>query len=207
MANCCDGKESELALLRHEQGRILKIVLLINAVMFGVEFTMGWVARSSALKADSLDMLGDAIVYGFSLYVLHRGPRWRAGAALLKGLIVTAFGIGVVFDVVLKVLGDTLPEPATMGAVGALALGANLTCLALLVKHRDDDVNMRSTFICSRNDIISNVGVLLAALAVSITQSKWADIGVGLVIAVVFLRSAWQILTESIVELRKTAES
>lgn len=95
MKSCCEDKGSEIAKLRHEQGRILKIVLVINALMFLIEFFSGWMARSNALMADSLDMLGDALVYGFSLFVLHKGKGWRATAALLKGILILTFGIAV----------------------------------------------------------------------------------------------------------------
>lgn len=175
--------------------------------MFAVEFSYGLAARSSALTADSLDMLGDAIVYAFSLYVLHRSEKWRASAALGKGLIISAFAIFVLVDTSLKLLSPSVPQFETMGIVGGIALLANLICLALLLRHRHDDLNMRSTYICSRNDIISNMGVLLAAFAVSRTQSKWPDIIVGYAIALLFFRSAWPILTESLKALRPSPRS
>lgn len=202
MKSCCENKASEIALLRKEQGRVLKIVLCINALMFLVEFTMGIFARSSALMADSLDMFGDALVYGFSLFVLHKSHKLRATAGLIKGLIITAFGIGVLIEVAFKFFSEITPKAHTMGWIGLLALVANLICLLLLVKHRKDDINMKSTFICSRNDIISNTGVILAAIAVAITGSKWPDIVAGLVIAFVFIKSAWPILTESLQEMK-----
>lgn len=203
MKSCCEDKSSELIKLREQQGRILKIVLVINAVMFIVEFTSGWYARSSALMADSLDMFGDALVYGFSLFVLHRSQKWRATAALLKGIIISVFGLFVLVEVILKIFSDVVPRAETMGLIGLVALLANLTCLFLLMKHKNDDINMRSTYICSRNDIISNTGVIIASVAVGTTQSKWPDIAIGLLVAVLFLRSAWPILTESVSELRE----
>jgi cation diffusion facilitator family transporter len=202
MKSCCEDKGSEIAKLRHEQGKVLKIVLVINALMFFIEFSSGWMARSSALMADSLDMLGDALVYGFSLFVLHKGKSGRATAALLKGILILAFGIGVFAEVVLKIFSDIVPVAQTMGGIGFLALVANLTCLFLLMKHKNDDINMRSTYICSRNDIISNSGVIVAAILVQFMSSKWPDIVVGFIIAILFLKSAWQILVESIEELK-----
>ncbi len=202
MKSCCENKSAELEMLRAEQGKILKIVLLINAVMFVVEFTMGWRARSSALMADSLDMFGDALVYGFSLYVLNKSQQWRATAALMKGIIITAFGLIVLAEVGFKLFSDIIPAAHTMGFIGALALLANLVCLQLLMKHRNDDLNMKSTYICSRNDIISNIGVLVAAIVVNFTQSKWPDIVIGLIIACLFLRSAFPIISESLAELK-----
>ena len=196
--SCCEAKSSELVLLREKQGRVLRIVLAINLAMFALEFGAGLWARSTALLSDSLDMLGDAIVYGFSLYVLHKNERFRALAAMLKGFIIVAFGTWVLIEAVTKIFEDSLPVAKTMGGVGLLALLANATCLVLLTRHRDDDINMRSTWICSRNDIISNTGVLLAAGLVYLTKSKWPDIAIGLLIAAVFLKSAWPILSESI---------
>lgn len=200
--SCCENKGAELSALRNKQKSVLLTVLVINAVMFGVEFTSGVISRSSALKADSLDMLGDAIVYGFSLYVLDRAERWKAKAALLKGLIILAFAVFVLGDTVMKVFGTSVPVAETMGLIGALALAANISCLLLLLKHKDDDINMRSTFICSRNDIISNTGVIAAAVLVQIFHSKWPDILIGFTIAALFFKSAWPILQESIKQLR-----
>lgn len=200
--SCCENKSAELVLLRGKQQWVLKIVLLINVLMFFVEFISGILAKSSALTADSLDMLGDAIVYGFSLYVLYRSDRWKAKAAFLKGVIIVGFALYVLFDTTLKVLNPTVPIAETMGIIGGIALLANVSCLLLLLRHRNDDINMKSTFICSRNDIISNVGVLSAALLVQVTNSKWPDIVIGYVIAVLFFRSAWPILKESIEQLK-----
>ncbi len=124
-------------------------------------------------------------------------------AALLKGLIIVSFASFVLVHTTMKAMTDSLPVFETMGIIGGLALLANATCLYLLWRHRSDDLNMRSTFTCSRNDIISNVGVLLAALGVSVTNSKWPDIAIGYVIAVLFFASSWSILMESISQLRK----
>lgn len=201
-ASCCENKSSELILLREKQANVLRIVLAINLLMFFVEFSMGIWSRSTALMGDSLDMLGDAIVYGFSLYVLHKSERTRATAAFLKGCIIVAFGLWVLFDVVRKVFSDTMPVAETMGIIGFIALLANVICLVLLTRHKDDDLNMKSTWICSRNDIISNSGVLIAAGLVAITGSKWPDISVGLVIAILFLKSAVPILKESIAAMK-----
>lgn len=193
--------------LREKQARVLKIVLAINLVMFGVEFSSGLWAKSTALMGDSLDMLGDAIVYGFSLYVLHKSERTRATAAFLKGLIIMAFGLWVLAEAVQKIFSDSIPLAETMGIIGFVALVANVACLLLLIKHKDDDLNMKSTYLCSRNDIISNTGVLVAAALVALTNSKWPDIAIGLIIAVLFLRSSWPILVESISLIRNNGET
>jgi cation diffusion facilitator family transporter len=197
MQDCCDDKAHEIARLRGRQARVLKIVLGINTAMFFIEFTAGVIAHSTALMADSVDMLGDALVYALSLYVIDRGPRWRAGAALAKGLIILAFGAWILFEAGVKVREGITPISGMMAGFGALALAANLTCLRLLWPFRSHDVNMRSTFECSRNDVISNIGVLLAAAGVWFTGRSWPDIAIGLVVAALFLRSAASVLREA----------
>lgn len=204
--NCCENKSSELVKLREKQAVVLRIVMAINLFMFFVEFSWGMWAKSTALMGDSLDMLGDAIVYGFSLYVLHKSEKTRAMAAFLKGCIVVAFGLWVLFEAVGKMFSSSLPVAETMGVVGFLALIANIVCLIMLTRHKDDDINMKSTWVCSRNDIISNTGVLVAAAFVAITHSKWPDIIVGLIIAGLFLKSAWPILVESITVIKNHRE-
>jgi cation diffusion facilitator family transporter len=197
MGDCCECKGTELALLRQSQAKVLKIVLLINAVMFLVEATAGLLSHSSALLADSLDMFGDATVYAFSLYVIDRGPRWQAKAAFLKGVIMATFGVGVMIRVVLQLLSERVPVGEMMSHFGLLALFANSFCLFLLYRHRSNDINMRSTWICSRNDLIANSGVIAAAFMVMKTQSFWPDVIVGVVIALLFLVSAYGVLKSS----------
>ena len=198
MKDCCENKVSELAALRASQGRVLWIVLAINAVMFVVEFAGGIFADSTALMADSLDMLGDATVYAFSLFVLNRSASWRTGVVRLKGIVMAAFGLGVIGQVIANAVLDSVPVAKTMGGIGFLALCANLLCLLLLLRHRNDDLNMRSTWLCSLNDIIANGGVLMAAGLVALTQSKWPDLVIGTIIAIVFLSSAVKVLWESL---------
>jgi Co/Zn/Cd efflux system component len=151
-------------------------------------------------------MLGDSLVYGFSLYVLWRSAAWKAKAALLKGAIMALFGLGVLVDLIYKMVLGIVPSAETMGIVGALVLFGNSVCFLLLLRHRSDDLNMRSTWLCSRNDIIANISVLAAAFGVSIFHSAWPDILVGAAIAALFLKSAFTVLRESIAELR-TARS
>jgi len=139
--------------------------------MFLAEFVAGLLAGSVALLADSLDMLGDSLVYGFSLYVVNRSLQWKARAALAKAAVMAAFGLFVLAQLVYKLLHPALPIAEAMGLVGALALAANAVCFALLWRHRAEDINMRSVWLCSRNDILANVGVALAAGAVWMTQS------------------------------------
>ena len=203
MKDCCENKADELAELRGRQARVLGTVLAINAVMFVVEAAGGVAARSTALLADSLDMFGDASVYALTLWVLHRGPVWRARAALVKGAVMGLFGVGVLVEAALKLGSGVSPEAHTMSAIGFLALVANLGCAVLLYRHRTDDLNLRSTWLCSRNDIFANLGVILAAVAVGIVGSGWPDVLVGAFIAALFLRSAGSVLREAIAELRR----
>lgn len=200
--SCCEAKSCELDILRERQSRVLWIALAINLIMFLVELSAGILAHSTALLADSLDMLGDALIYGFSLFAVTRSPRWGAGASLLKGSIMLLFGLGVLAEALYKSFQPIVPSAQIMGVIGLLALMANSAVLLLLWRHRADNLNMRSTWLCSRNDIIANLGVLLAAAAVSLTLSRWPDIVVGMVIAALFLHSAADVLRQSMKELR-----
>lgn len=197
--DCCAAKGDEIAALgaHSDIRRVLLVVLAINLVMFVAELSAGIVARSTSLMADSVDMLGDALVYILSLYALNRGLRWRAGAALAKGATIAVFGVGVAIEVALKLVHGVTPVAHTMLLFGSLALAANLICLALLYRHRNRDVNMSSTFECSRNDVIANVGVLLAAGGVHLFNAGWPDILVGAIIALLFFRSAVHVLREA----------
>lgn len=203
MNACCEQKAEELTALRDEHKKILTIVLVINAVLFIVEATAGLLAHSTALLADSLDMLGDSLVYGFSLYVLWRSAAWKAKAALLKGAIMAVFGTGVLIQSIYKAIAGAVPVAETMGVIGLLVLLGNGFCFFLLYRFRSDDLNMRSTWLCSRNDIIANVAVLGAAGAVIIFNSHWPDLIVGVSIAALFLKSAFTVLGESFAELHK----
>ena len=195
--SCCDDSACAVGQLQARQSRTLKWVLAINSVMFGVEFGVGMAAGSVALMADSLDMLGDALVYALSLYAVSRGVRWKAGAAMVKGLVMAAFGVFVLAQLAYRINHAMPPDTALMGAIGALALAANLICLRLLTRHRDEDINMRSVWLCSRNDIIANVSVLVAAGLVTVTHQAWPDWVVGLGIAALFLHSAWRVLGQA----------
>jgi Co/Zn/Cd efflux system component len=202
MADCCNDKACEIDALRSRQSSTLKIVLGINAVMFVVELIAGLLGHSVSLVADSLDMLGDALVYGFSLYVVARSAAMKAKAALLKGAIMAVFGLFVLGQVIYRIVFPQLPVFEAIGAIGLLALAANSTCFFLLWRHRADDINMSSVWLCSRNDIIANIAVLFAAMGVWLTHSGWPDLLIGLALAVLFLRSALFVLREAIKELR-----
>lgn len=198
----CDCEESAKTVAeagdRAGQRRVLVIVLAINLIMFVGEFLAGLLADSAALLADSADNLGDAFVYALSLYVLYRSLRWRAGAAFVKGLIQLGFGLGVALQVVLKALHGAEPIGLAMMGVAAVALVGNLTCFVLLMKHRGDDVNMRSVWLCSRNDVLGNLGVIVAGVTVAGTGRAWPDLVVGGLMAAVFLHTSVQVLSESI---------
>ena len=201
---CCSAKGQELEALarRAEQRQVLVIVLILNALMFVVEFGAGVIAGSTALMADASDMLGDALVYGVSIYAISRSDRWKAGAAALKGVVILLLALGIVINIIVKIGSGVPPSSTLMLVFGGIALIANLFCLALLWRFRSQDVNMASTFECSRNDVISNVGVLAVAAAVAALASPWPDILIGAVMAVVIFRSSVRVLSEAIPQLR-----
>lgn len=197
MSSCCTETSCEIDKLRDKQSKTLVVVLAINCVMFVVEFSAGYIASSTALMADSLDMLGDAFVYGFSLYVVAKEDNWKAKAAYAKSAVMFMFGVFVLFQVGTKLVYVEVPQYEIMGSIGILALVANSVCLYLLTRHREDDVNMRSVWLCSRNDIIANVSVLIAGAGVLLTASHWPDVLVGLGIAVLFIRSSMLVFKDA----------
>jgi cation diffusion facilitator family transporter len=207
MASCCESKSCEVTALRESHRRILWIVLAINALMFMVEGVAGILAHSTSLLADALDMLGDALVYGFSLFVIARSLRWQAGAALAKAAFMLVFGLGVLAEAGYKIFHSIMPGVGTMGTIGVLALAANMICFALLYRHRADNLNMSSTWLCSRNDVIANIGVLVAAAATYLLASRWPDIIVGCIIAALFLRSAFTVLRDATRALGHTSSA
>lgn len=204
MSDCCSGKACEIEALRHRQASVLKLVLGINAAMFLVEFFAGLAAGSVSLVSDSLDMLGDALVYAFSLYAVARSARTKAYSALFKGGIMAVFALAALGQVIHKLAVPRVPSFEVIGVVGFAALAANGICFALLSRHRADDVNMSSVWLCSRNDLIANSAVIAAAAGVWLTGSAWPDIIVGVGIAVLFARSAVTVLAGSVRELRRT---
>lgn len=193
MTSCCDKKSCDLEKLSRDQSRVLWLVLAINAVMFFVELGAGILAGSVALTSDSLDMLGDAIAYGSSLYVVRMGTAAKARSAMLKGSIILVSAVAVLGGAVYRSVFQAVPDAPLMGWIGGLALAANAVCLYSLTRHRNDDVNMQSVWLCSRNDIIANTSVLGAAALVAYTASPWPDLIVGVALALLFTRSAFQI--------------
>jgi len=202
MAGCGDECGSGLEHANRHERRILIIVLIINAGMFIAEFSAGLLSASTALLADSLDMLADAVVYALGLFALGRASHWRARAALTSGVLQLLLGLGVAVEAIWKMTAGSLPDAATMGLFGVIALVANTLCFLLLTRFRDGDINLRATWICSRNDMIGNLGVLLAAALVIWTASPLPDIIIGLLIATVVIYSAWRIISEASEQLR-----
>ena len=200
--HCCQHKAKELEKLQKRQAKILWIILAINAVMFVVEFSGGIKAASLSLTGDSLDMLGDALVYGCSLYVIQKGKKAQARSAILKGGIMFLTAIAVFARATYQLFAQTVPTAQLMGEIGILALVANLICFLLLIRHRHDNINMSSVWLCSRNDIIANTSVLLTAGLVSLTSSFLPDFILGLLLTVVFAQSAGKVLTQARAELR-----
>lgn len=180
--------------------RALWAVIAINATMFVVEITAGFASRSQALQADALDFLGDSMTYALSLFVIARPPIWRANAALFKGVSLAVLGLWVLTSTIWRVFADDVPEPLTMGIVGLLALAANLLSVLLLLRFRDGDANVQSVWLCSRNDAIGNVAVVIAASGVFATASAWPDLLVAAIMASLFLTSSVRIIRRSIGE-------
>ena len=187
------------ARLRH----ILVVVLIINATMFGVELTAGIAAKSVSLQADAIDFLGDAATYAITLMVMGMPLRWRAGAALLKGASMGLFGIFVMGAAIWHAVNGTLPGAHIMGTVGLAALIANVVCALMLIRFREGDANMRSVWLCSRNDAISNVAVLIAAGGVFASDTGWPDAIVAAIMATLALSSSWQVLRHALSEWRE----
>jgi|SRR5689334_3198286 len=182
--------------------RVLWVVLAINAIMFLVEIAAGLATGSASLQADALDFLGDAGNYVISLAVVGMALRYRSLAALSKGLTMGAFGIWVLGIVVWHAVTGVVPKPITMGVVGMAALIANAACAVMLYTYRGGDANMQSVWICSRNDVLGNLAVLMAALGVSDTGTGWPDLIVAAIMATLALQGAILVARQASVELQ-----
>ncbi|HOY10313.1 MAG TPA: cation transporter [Candidatus Omnitrophota bacterium] len=204
MSGCCD-KDCSLERLRERQRGTLQIVLGINAVMFFVIVAAALYGKSTALLADSLDNLGDALTYGLSLYAVSRGTAVKAKVALFKGGLIFLAAVTVAAQIIYKFFVPGLPIFEVMGAFSLLGLAANSLCLFLLWRHRHEDVNMSSVWECSRNDIASNLSVFVAAGAVWFTGSGWPDIVVAVGLVWLLMRSALRVISSAMVELRTAA--
>ncbi len=201
--SCC-GSNVKFEGLSVDYKRRLWIVIAINAGMFFIEMGGGTLAASKALQADALDFLGDALTYGITLAAIGSSVAVRARAALFKGVTLSLMGLWVFGSTAYHILILGVPKAELMGAVGFLALAANVTSVLLLAKYKDGDANVRSVWLCSRNDALGNVAVMVAALAVYWTVSAWPDLIVAAIMGGLFLWSSAQILKQALSELRQT---
>lgn len=204
MDNCCHNKQNDLEKTAQSHRKVLWTVLIINAVMFFVEISFGIISNSLALVGDSLDMLGDAITYGSSILAVGMSNVRKAKVAKLKAWIMLIFGLTISMRCIYKAIYPEIPTFEIMFLIGITALLANLFCLFLLTRHRDDDINMKSVWICSRNDIIANSSVLLAAIFVMYFKTSIPDLMVGIGLTVLFIRSALGIFREVRTTTQKT---
>ncbi len=201
MSGCCDNSCS-IDRLRERQRGTLHVVLGINVVMFLVIVAAALYGKSTALLADSLDNLGDALTYGLSLYAVSRGAAVKAKVALFKGGLIFSAALAVAAQLVYKLFAPSVPIFEVMGTFSLIGLAANSVCLFLLWRHRFEDVNMSSVWECSRNDIASNLSVLVAAGAVWFTGSSWPDMVVALGLVWLLMRSALRVIASALGELR-----
>jgi Co/Zn/Cd efflux system component len=193
-ASCCEQQEAFRP--------VLWIALAINLAMFGVEIGAAVASRSNALQADALDFLGDAANYGVSLTVSGLALSWRARAALAKGSTMAAFGLWVMANAIAHLVSGTVPEPRTMGVVSVIAMAANGAVALMLYRFRVGEANMRSVWICARNDVLGNIAVLLAAMGVAATGERWPDSVVAVAMACLALTGGWSVNRQAVAELR-----
>lgn len=206
MAGCGCGDDLKFDGVSVAYRRVLWIVIAINAAMFVVEMVAGQLAGSQALQADALDFLGDSVTYTITLFVIGMPLMWRARAALFKGISLGLMGLWVLGSTLYHVLILGVPQAEIMGAIGLLAFTANIVSVLLLMKYREGDANVRSVWLCSRNDAIGNLAVVVAASGVWATSTAWPDLIVAGIMASLFLWSATQIIMQSMAELRSARE-
>jgi Co/Zn/Cd efflux system component len=192
MSDCCGGQANT-----QRERNLLWLVLCLNAVMFMVEFIAGWLADSSGLLADSLDMLADTAVYGLSLYAVGKSLSHKARAALLNGSLQLVLGLLILLDIGKRIWLGSTPQVDIMTSIAALALLVNMLCFGLLYQFRRGDINLRASWICSRNDMLANVGVLMAAFLVSVLETSWPDWLIGALIALIVIHSATRIMVDA----------
>lgn len=202
MANCC-GNDAKFDGVSDDYKRRLWIVIAINAVMFTIEMIAGQYAESQALQADALDFLGDTLTYGISLAVIGASVRIRTNAALAKGISLMLMGAWVFGSTMYRVFYTGVPEAGIMGVIGLMALMANLASVFILMAYKDGDSNVRSVWLCSRNDAIGNIAVMIAALGVWGTTTGWPDLIVASIMAGLFLSSSVQIIRQALEERRE----
>jgi cation diffusion facilitator family transporter len=195
MSSCCGTTAQEH--IDKAQRRLLWTVLVLNGVMFFVEFIAGWLAQSSGLIADSLDMLADTLVYAVSLYAVGKAIKYKANAAIFNGTLQTVLALLVLADVLQRLIFGSQPNANMMLWVAGLALLVNVLCFALLYSSRNGDINIRASWICSRNDMLMNTGVIASALLVAQLDMAWPDLLIATVIALIVLRSAIRIISDA----------
>lgn len=201
MGDCCASNTCHAEAPDPGYRRILIAALALNAAMFFVELAASLLAGSVSLQADALDFLGDAANYAVGLTVLGMAVQWRARAAMGKGVVMGAFGLWVAGSAVMHAMSNEVPRYELMSGIGVLALAVNLTVAALLFRHRTGDSNRVSVWLCTRNDAIANVAVILAGGGVWLTGTHWPDIAVGGLIAFLGLTSAWRVVRQAMTEL------
>ncbi|MES9944742.1 MAG: cation transporter [Candidatus Thiodiazotropha sp.] len=201
MAGCDCGNDIKFDGVSQSYKRILWLVIAINATMFIVEIGASLVSNSMALRADALDFLGDSLTYAITLLAIGHSMRWRAAAAMFKGVTLVCMGLWVLGSTFYRVLVLGVPNEIIMGSVALMAFSANMISVLLLLKYRDGDANVRSVWLCSRNDAIGNLAVLGAAGLVFISQSHWPDLLVAFLMSLLFLHSASLIIRQARHEL------
>jgi Co/Zn/Cd efflux system component len=193
MSDCGCGAEQAESL----EKKTLLILLSINAFMFVAELLLGWLAQSTGLIADSLDMLADATVYGLSLYVVGKGVAKQASAARVSGYLQILLGLGVLLEVLRRLFFGSEPQSTLIIVIGALAMLANIACLVLISKHKDGGMHMRASWIFSTNDVIANMGVIVSGVLVAVVGSRYPDLIIGTLITAVVVRGGVKILKEA----------
>ncbi len=207
MSTSCCGHDSQFDGASDAFRRALWLVIAINAFMFLVEMPMGFIGGSEALKADSLDFLGDTFTYSISLLVIGRALIWRTRAAIFKGITLSLMGFWILASAVYHIFILQVPSAQIMGGVALAALAANLASVFILYRFRNGDANVRSVWLCSRNDAIGNIAVLGAATGVWVSNTGWPDLAVAGIMASLFLSSALSIFRQSVAEMRSLKTS
>jgi len=203
--HCCSVQSSVEH--NHALKKVLWAVFAINAVMFLLEIIVGYLYHSTALMADSLDMLSDAFVYGISIFVIAKSGSVKAKVSLIKGILMTTMAFYVIYELITKISNPIVPEGQIIAGVGMLAFVANAVCLWLLFRHKDGDINIRSAWVCSRNDMTANVGVIVAGVLELYSGSQWPDYIIGVSVALLVLVSSFRVITDSLRELRSERKS
>lgn len=201
------GCGCEIEIKDQEQKAVLYWLLGINAVMFIIEMSVGFIADSTALIADSLDMLADAVVYGVGIYAVGKTIVHKANAAKVSGYFQLALGLLILFDIARRATFGSGPESMLMMGMGGVALIANVICLAIIRKQKNGEVHMRASWIFSANDVIANIGVILAGVMVYLFDTRWPDLVIGFIVSIVVLRGAVLILKDARQEFRENSST